>query len=43
MKNMGDPLHMFEHVYAEPTPELNAQREEFAQTLAGPEKEGANG
>ncbi len=43
MKNMGDPLLMFDHVYAEPTPDLKAQREEFAQTLAGAEKEGADG
>jgi pyruvate dehydrogenase E1 component alpha subunit len=29
----ADPLAMFDHVYAEPTPDLRAQREELAARL----------
>jgi TPP-dependent pyruvate/acetoin dehydrogenase alpha subunit len=32
--DLGDPLDMFEHVYAEATPTLQEQREELGQELA---------
>ncbi|MGA6926892.1 MAG: thiamine pyrophosphate-dependent enzyme, partial [Desulfosarcina sp.] len=42
MKTMVDPLDMFAHAYAEPPPNLAAQREELATELAAG-KEGADG
>ncbi len=35
MKHLGDPLHMFEHAYAEMPPYLKEQRDELARGLAG--------
>jgi pyruvate dehydrogenase E1 component alpha subunit len=35
MKLLGDPLHMFEHAYAEMPPYLKEQRDEVARGLAG--------
>jgi pyruvate dehydrogenase E1 component alpha subunit len=35
MKQLGDPLHMFEHAYAEMPPYLKEQRDEVARGLAG--------
>jgi len=35
MKRLGDPLYMFEHVYAEPPAHLNEQRQELAAETAG--------
>ncbi|MCU0556748.1 MAG: pyruvate dehydrogenase (acetyl-transferring) E1 component subunit alpha [Desulfobacterales bacterium] len=45
MAQMGDPLEMFDHVYAEMTPDLQAQKAELAQELAAArsEKEGSDG
>ena len=43
MKKTVDPLLMFDHLYAERHPDLEAQRDEFARTLNGTEKEGGNG
>jgi pyruvate dehydrogenase E1 component alpha subunit len=42
MGKLGDPLLMFDHVYAEMPPYLKAQREALAQAL-GKGKEGDNG
>ena len=37
-----DPMELFEHVYAEPTPQLLEQREQLrAELAAGDEPEGA--
>jgi pyruvate dehydrogenase E1 component alpha subunit len=41
MKSLGNPIDMFEHAYAEMPPCLKAQREAFAEELAG--REGGNG
>ncbi|MCU0564573.1 MAG: pyruvate dehydrogenase (acetyl-transferring) E1 component subunit alpha [Desulfobacterales bacterium] len=35
MTQLGDPLHMFEHAYAEMPPYLKEQRDEVARHLAG--------
>jgi pyruvate dehydrogenase E1 component alpha subunit len=35
MKLLGDPLHMFEHAYAEMPPYLKEQRDEVARGLVG--------
>jgi pyruvate dehydrogenase E1 component alpha subunit len=34
MKKMDDPLHMFEHLYAELPPHIQVQKEHFAQELS---------
>jgi len=43
MQAMGDPMHMFEHAYAELPPFLRDQKEEFARELAEMGEEGKNG
>ena len=43
MKTMGDPMHMFEYAYAEMSPFLREQKEEFARELAEIREEGNNG
>jgi pyruvate dehydrogenase E1 component alpha subunit len=43
MKKYGDPLHMFEHAYAEMPPHLKAQREELKRELAETPKEEDHG
>jgi len=43
MKDMGDPMHMFEYAYAEMSPYLLAQKEEFARELAEMRGGGKNG
>ncbi len=43
MKELVDPLHLFEHAYAEIHPYLKLQREELARELADLKEEGANG
>jgi pyruvate dehydrogenase E1 component alpha subunit len=43
MKKYSDPLHMFEHVYAEMPPHLKAQREELKRELAEMPKEEDHG
>ncbi|CAB1074679.1 Branched-chain alpha-keto acid dehydrogenase, E1 component, alpha subunit (EC [Olavius algarvensis Delta 1 endosymbiont] len=43
MKDMGDPMHMFDYAYAEMSPFLLAQKEEFARELAEMKEEGKNG
>ena len=40
MKDMGDPMHMFEHAYAEMPSSLRDQKEEFARELAATKEEG---
>jgi len=42
-KTMGDPMHMFEYAYAEMSPFLREQKEEFARELAEIREEGNNG
>ena len=39
MKKLDDPLHMFEHAYAELPPSLKEQRAELAEELKGMHKE----
>ena len=43
MKKYSDPLHMFEHAYAEMPPHLKEQREALKQELAEMPKEEAHG
>jgi pyruvate dehydrogenase E1 component alpha subunit len=43
MKEPVDPLHMFEHAYAEMHPYLQEQREELARELSELKEEGSNG
>ncbi len=43
MKKMGDPMHMFEHAYAEMPSSLKEQKEEFARAIAEMKAEGHNG
>jgi len=43
MKKTVDPLHMFEHLYAERPPYLEAQREELAREVGQEEKEENHG
>jgi pyruvate dehydrogenase E1 component alpha subunit len=43
MKKYSDPLHMFEHAYAEMPPHLKAQREELKRELAEMPKEEDHG
>ena len=43
MKTMGDPMDMFEHAYAETSPYLLEQKEEFAREIAEMRKEGNDG
>jgi len=43
MKKLGNPIDMFDHIYAEMSPYLKAQRETFSRELAGMKKEGNNG
>ncbi len=43
METMGDPMHMFEYTYAEMSPFLKEQKEEFARELAEMRAEGNNG
>ncbi len=43
MKTMGDPMHMFEYAYAEMSPYLQEQRQNFARQLAEMREEGNNG
>ena len=43
MRSMGDPMDMFEHAYAELSPYLQQQKEEFAGEIAEMRKEGNNG
>jgi len=43
MKTMGDPMHMFEYAYAEMSPFLREQKEEFARELAETRAEGNHG
>jgi TPP-dependent pyruvate/acetoin dehydrogenase alpha subunit len=43
MKKYGDPLQMFEHVYAERPPYLNEQREEFKKEAAESGEEETHG
>jgi pyruvate dehydrogenase E1 component alpha subunit len=43
MKKMGDPMHMFEYAYAEMSPFLMQQKEEFAREIAEMREEGNNG
>jgi pyruvate dehydrogenase E1 component alpha subunit len=42
IKKMGDPMHMFEYTYAEMSPSLMEQKEEFARELAAMREEGSN-
>ena len=43
MKTLGNPMHMFEHTYAEMHPYLREQKEEFARQLAEMKEEGEHG
>lgn len=43
MKNPGDPLDMFDHLYAELPPELQAQKEELIHEIDGSEGEDHHG
>jgi pyruvate dehydrogenase E1 component alpha subunit len=43
MKTMGEPLHMFEHAYAELPQHLKDQREELTRELAASQEEGSHG
>jgi pyruvate dehydrogenase E1 component alpha subunit len=43
MKTLGDPMHMFEHTYAEMHPYLREQKEEFSRQLAEMKEEGEHG
>ncbi|MCG6907479.1 MAG: pyruvate dehydrogenase (acetyl-transferring) E1 component subunit alpha [Desulfobacteraceae bacterium] len=43
MAQMDDPLEMFDHVYAEMTPDLQAQQAELARELAAARKEDSHG
>jgi pyruvate dehydrogenase E1 component alpha subunit len=43
MKTMGDPMHMFEYAYAEMSPFLKEQQEDFARELAETGEEGNHG
>ena len=43
MQAMGDPMHMFEYAYADMSPYLREQKEEFARELAETREEGNNG
>jgi len=43
MKNYSDPLHMFEHTYAEVPPHLKEQKEELKRELAELPKEEDHG
>jgi pyruvate dehydrogenase E1 component alpha subunit len=43
MKKLGDPISMFDHMYAEMPPYLKAQKEAFAKELAEMKEEGKNG
>ena len=43
MARMGDPLEMFDHVYAEMPPDLSAQKAELARELAAAPKEDSHG
>jgi pyruvate dehydrogenase E1 component alpha subunit len=43
MKTLGDPMHMFEHAYAEMPPFLRSQKEDFARELAEMRAEGNDG
>jgi pyruvate dehydrogenase E1 component alpha subunit len=43
MQTMGDPMHMFEHAYAEMSPFLKEQKEDFARELEEMREEGNNG
>ena len=43
MKKMGDPMHMFEYAYAEMSPFLMQQKEEFAREIAEMREEGNHG
>lgn len=43
MQTMGDPMHMFEYAYADMSPYLRDQKEEFARELAEMRGEGNNG
>ncbi len=42
MKTLGDPVDMFDHLYAEPTPAIQAHREEFLREAAAAEEEDAD-
>jgi len=43
MKELGDPLEMFDHMYAELPPYLKEQREELRQLLAAGQEEASHG
>jgi pyruvate dehydrogenase E1 component alpha subunit len=43
MKTLGDPMDMFEHVYAEMSPYLKEQKEAFAGEIAEMKEEGNHG
>ena len=43
MKTFGDPMDMFEHVYAEMSPYLKEQKEAFAGEIAEMKEEGNHG
>jgi pyruvate dehydrogenase E1 component alpha subunit len=43
MKSLGDPLQMFEHLYAELPPHIAEQREQLARELSEPEEENPHG
>ena len=43
MKNLGDPLDMFSHTYAELPPHLLAQKEELSQELSSERQEANHG
>ena len=43
MKTLGNPMHMFEHTYAEMHPYLQEQKEEFSRQLAEMQEEGEHG